>query len=166
MATITVSRTHRKTWEELKELVPPELRLTKRDGVTLLYCPATRNSVESTGLRPIYDVLTVLRDAKDLLGPERTAAAITLCQWHPPRSDLCTEEIELWIPVRNESLVIMALYNIYRICLGYWMHQTRETDEARTEQLGRFEAICHPPWPAVIMSPPRLPPLQTEEIIF
>jgi len=156
----------RKTWNELVELVPPDLRLARRDGVAILDCPQSRNCVESKGLRPMFDVLVVLRKARTILGPERTAAAITLCQWHPPRNDLCTEEIELWIPVRNESLVIMGLYNIYRICLGYWMPQTRKTDEGRTERLGRFEVIGFPPWPAELMSPPQLPPLQTEEIIF
>jgi hypothetical protein len=114
----------------------------------------------------MYDVLVVLREARNQLGPERTAAAITLCQWFPPRSDLCTAEIELWIPVRNEAIVIMALYNFYRISLGYWMHQTRETYEGRTEQLGRFEAIGFPPWPAELMSPPQVVPLPTEELLY
>ena len=158
--------TKRKTWSELMELVPPDLRLTRREGVTLLYCPATRHSVESSGLRPIYDVLTVLRGARSLLGQERTAAAIALSRWFPPRSELCTEEIELWVPAVNERLVVCGLYNFYLVRLAYWNSATRETDEGRTEQLGRFEAIGFPPWPAELMSPPQVAPLPTEELLY
>jgi len=144
----------RKTWADMEVLLTDDFKLTRRKGITELYCKRSRNSIDSNGIRPIYDVLVALRAARELLGPERTAASITIAQLDPIRPEFCTEQIELWIPVINEMIVIHGVFNMYLLSLACWTGSTRKNVEGRRERLGRFAAICHPPWPPEVAIPP------------